>query len=63
MPELPILLTIDARIVGAWKRVIEKDRVLLMLEPFRDLTATEHQALNQAVQRYSSFLQRPIILA
>ncbi len=58
-----IVIVIDGRIVGAWKRVIENDRVLLTLEPFRALSATEQQALDQAVQRYSRFLGKPIILA
>jgi|SRR6266508_3243600 len=57
-----IVIVIDGQIVGAWKRVIEKDRVLLMLEPFRALSEAEQQALDQAVQRYSSFLGKPIIL-
>jgi Winged helix DNA-binding domain len=58
-----IVIVIDGQIVGAWKRVIEKDRVLLTLDPFRDLTETEQQAVAQAVQRYGSFLGKPIILA
>src|SRR5207249_4628066 len=58
-----IVIVIDGRIVGSWKRVIEKDRVLLTLQPFRVLSATEQQALDQAVQRYSGFLGKPIVLA
>jgi len=58
-----IVIVIDGRIVGGWKRVIEKDRVLLTLGPFRALTEAEQQALDQAVQRYSRFLGKPIMLA
>jgi len=58
-----IVIVIDGRIVGAWKRVIEKERVLLTLEPFRALSATEQRALAQAVQRYQAFLGKPIVLA
>jgi Winged helix DNA-binding domain len=57
-----IVIVIDGRIVGAWKRVIEKNRVLLTLELFRVLTATEQQALDLAVQRYQAFLGKPITL-
>jgi len=58
-----IVIVIDGQIVGAWKRVIEKHRVLLTLEPFRALSEAEQQALNQAIQRYQVFLGKPIILA
>jgi Winged helix DNA-binding domain len=58
-----IVIVIDGRIVGAWKRVIEQDRVLLTLDPFRALSATEQQALDQAVARYGRFLGKPIVLA
>jgi hypothetical protein len=58
-----IVIVIDGRIVGGWKRVIEKDRVLLTLDSFRDLTEAEQQALAQAVQRYQTFLGKPIVLA
>lgn len=57
-----IVLVIDGRIVGTWKRVIAKDRVLLTLDSFRDLNATEQQAVAQAVQRYQTFLGKPIML-
>lgn len=58
-----IVIAIDGLIVGAWKRVIEKNRVLLTLEPFRALTEVEQQALGLAVQRYQAFLGKPITLA
>jgi hypothetical protein len=58
-----IVIVIDGRIVGAWKRVIEKHHVLLTLEPFHALSEAEQQALDLAVQRYQAFLGKPIILA
>jgi winged helix DNA-binding protein len=58
-----IVIVIDGQIVGAWKRGIEKHRVLLTLEPFRALSEAEQQALNLVVQRYQAFLGKPIILA
>jgi hypothetical protein len=57
-----IVIVIDGRIVGVWKRVVEKNRVLLRLDPFRALSESEQQALDLAVQRYSSFLGKPITL-
>jgi hypothetical protein len=56
-----IVIVIDGRIVGAWKRVVEKHRVLLALSPFRALAEAEQQALAQAVQRYSAFLGKPVV--
>jgi hypothetical protein len=57
-----IVIVIDGRIVGGWKRVIEKERVLLSLSPFRALPEAEQQALAQVVQRYSAFLGKPVVL-
>jgi hypothetical protein len=58
-----IVIVIDGQIVGAWKRVIEKQHVLLTLEPFRALSEPEQQALDLAVKRYRAFLGKPIVLA
>jgi hypothetical protein len=57
-----IVIVIDGQIVGAWKRVIEKDHILLTLDPFRGLTEAEQQAVAQAGQRYQTFLGKPIVL-
>jgi hypothetical protein len=58
-----IVIVIDGQIVGTWKRVIEKDHVLLTLSPFRALSEAEQQALTMTVQRYSTFLEKPVVLA
>lgn len=58
-----IVIVVDGRIVGTWKRVLTKDSVLLTLNPFTPLSDAEHQAVEQAVQRYAAFLQRPVVLA
>jgi hypothetical protein len=58
-----IVIVIVGRIVGGLKRVIEKGHVLLTLDPFRALSEMEQLALDLAVQRYSRFLGKPIILA
>jgi len=57
-----IVIVIDGQIVGAWKRVIERNHVLLTLDPFRALSEAEQQALDLVVQRYQAFLGKPIIL-
>jgi hypothetical protein len=57
-----IVIVIDGRIAGAWKRVIEKDHARLTLSPFRALSEAEQQALAQVVQHYSAFLGKPVVL-
>jgi DNA glycosylase AlkZ-like len=57
-----IVIVIDGQIVGTWKRVVTKDRVLLTLSPFATLTEAENQAVARAVQRYSTFLGKPVVL-
>jgi len=58
-----IVIVIDGRIVGSWKRVLTKDSVLLTLSPFTALSQVENQAVALAVERYSAFLGRPVVLA
>lgn len=58
-----IVIAIDGHIVGAWKRVLTKDSVVLTLTPFRELAEAESQALDLAVRRYGAFLQRPVVPA
>ncbi len=58
-----IVIVINGHIVGAWKRVLTKNNVVLTLNPFRALTEAESQALALAVQRYAAFLQRPVVPA
>lgn len=57
-----IVIVIDGLIVGSWKRVVERARVLLRLDPFRALGDAERQAVARAVQRYAAFLEKPITL-
>jgi hypothetical protein len=58
-----IVIIVDGQIVGAWKRTLAKDNVVLTLSPFTSLTPAEDQAVALAVQRYGAFLERPVILA
>lgn len=57
-----IVIVIDGQIVGVWKRVIEKHRVVLTLDPFRPLSEAEQHALDLAVERYGLFLGKPVAL-
>ena len=58
-----IVIVIDGRIVGAWKRALTKDSAVLSLSPFTSLAEDERQAVALSVERYGMFLGKPIILA
>jgi hypothetical protein len=57
-----IVIVIDGLIVGAWKRVVERNRVLLSLSRFRALAEAEERALAMTVERYGAFLGKAIVL-
>lgn len=56
-----IVIVVDGVIVGAWKRVIERQRVVLRIRRFHELTPEQEQALDRAIERYSAFLAMPIV--
>lgn len=57
-----IVIVMDGRIVGGWKRVLVRDRALLTLTRFADLSAAQEQALAAAVERYGAFLEKQVEL-
>jgi hypothetical protein len=58
-----IVIVIDDRIDGTWKRDLTKDAVVLTLSPFTSLTQAEEHAIAVAVQKYAAFLDLPVVLA
>ncbi len=56
-------IMIEGRIIGTWKRTIKKNEVILELSPFFPLKKAEDQAVRAAVQRYSQFLELPVVMA
>ncbi len=56
---LPPTIVIDGKVVGTWKRIINKSKVLVTLNPSRDLTKAENKDISVAIQRYSEFLGIP----
>ncbi len=56
-------IMIDGQITGTWKRTVKKNEVLLELSPFFPLKKAEDQAVRAAVQRYSQFLELPVVIA
>jgi hypothetical protein len=58
-----IVIVLDGWIVGVWKRVLTNKSAILSLRPFAALSREQSQAIEQAIQRYAAFLQRPVVLA
>lgn len=52
-------IVIDGRIVGTWKRNIDKTGVTVELSPFRPLLKKELKSLGKAARRYGDFIGLP----
>jgi hypothetical protein len=50
------VLTIDGRVVGTWKRRIDRRRVALSTAPYTPLDAAATGAIERALERYAAFL-------
>jgi hypothetical protein len=55
----PIII-IDGRVVGTWKRTLRKTKVLVSLNPFTSLSATQMEAAAVAAEPYGHFLGLPV---
>jgi hypothetical protein len=51
----PVVL-LDGRVVGTWKRVIDKQSVFITTSLWRTLNRAEHAALQAAANRFAAFL-------
>jgi hypothetical protein len=54
---------IRGRIVGNWKRTLQKDAVVMELKPFRPLTKAEQRAVLKAAECFGAFLGLPVVWA
>ena len=52
-------IVIEGRIVGTWKRSIDKTGVTVELSPFRALRKTELKSLDKTARRYGDFIGLP----
>lgn len=55
-------IVIDGKIVGGWRRVIQKGSIMLSWHAFRPLSPEEKQIFKNAAERYGEFLGMPIVL-
>jgi len=53
----------DGRIVGTWKRTLEKNTVIVALSPFAALRNPASRAVTKAAQRYGAFLGLKLMFA
>jgi hypothetical protein len=60
---LNYIVVIDGQIVGAWKRTLRKNAVIVETNLFRRLTETENRAVTAAAKRYGKFLELPVVLS
>jgi hypothetical protein len=56
---LTSVVLIDGRILGTWKRVLQRDTVVLRITLFRRLRPGEHEMLIEAGDRYGRFHRLP----
>jgi hypothetical protein len=50
----------DGRIIGTWKRTLQRSLVTVILAPFLPPTDVQHQRLLAAAERYAQFLNLPL---
>ncbi len=50
----------NGRVVGTWKRTLQKKQTLLEASPFAALSEDEHQAFLRAAARFSHFIKLPV---
>ena len=61
--DLTSVVLVDGRIVGTWKRAIDRRRVTVTLRPLRPLNPTEMDAVAAAANQMGAFLNLPATLA
>lgn len=50
-------MVVDGQVVGTWKRMVKKGKVLITFNPFHPLNDAEHAALAAATARYGAFMR------
>lgn len=54
------VIVIGGLVVGAWKRTLKKDRVIIETAPVTPLSVTEEKAISAAAQRFGAFVGLPV---
>jgi hypothetical protein len=61
--EFNSMIAWDGRIVGTWKRTLERNTVIVTLSPFAALRNPASRAVTEAAQRYGAFLGLKVVVA
>lgn len=56
---IPHVLVVDGELVGIWRRALERDRVVLSLQPLTRLTRSETSRVTAEARRFGRFLELP----
>ena len=56
---LTAIVIVNGRIVGTWKRRVERGAIVVEIDAFHPLTGTARRAVNVAVQEYAAFMKKP----
>jgi hypothetical protein len=59
---LQYVILIDGKFVGTGRRILKKDAVVVQLNPLRELTKEEKEAIAEAAERFGTFLELPVTL-
>lgn len=54
------IMVLHGKVVGTWKRTLEKKSVTVALSPFSPIRKTEKNAFERAARRYGEFLGLPV---
>jgi hypothetical protein len=59
---LAYIIVVDGRIVGSWRRTLQKSAVVIKMNIFTPLTEAEKQAVALAAQQYGAFLGLSVVM-
>lgn len=54
------MIVLRGRVLGTWRRRVERERVTVTFEPFEQLAAAQREALEAAAQAYGVFHDKPV---
>jgi Winged helix DNA-binding domain len=54
------VVVVDGRVVGVWRRVLERERVIVEVSAFGDLSKAVVREVGVAARRYGKFLGREV---
>ena len=56
---IPHVIVVDGELVGIWRRTLEKERVVVSLQPHTTLTRSETSRVTAEARRFGRFLELP----